>query len=178
MLSPRRRYLLGAIACFTVLVAGLLWLLAPQSTTVKPYPLARFSLPDLRDPTDGVIRFGGPRERPLVLNFFFSDCVGCVEELPRIEQASKKWAGKVDVIGIDHFEPRASGLGIVRSTGVSFPVAWDETGEFAPRVFVNAFPATLFIDNQGMIRRRVLGQISTKRLNHEIEVLFSAFHAN
>ena len=70
----------------------------------------------------------------MVVNFFFSDCVGCVDELPRFELAAKEWAGKIDIVGVDHFEPRDEGLKLPRlkSTGISFPVAWDRTGELAP----------------------------------------------
>lgn len=175
--NPGTRYLIGAIACLSILAAGAIWLLMPQTTRTNPYPLATMTLPNLRANASEV-RFGGKRERPLVINFFFSDCVGCVTELPRIEAAAKKWTGQIDIVGVDHFEPRASGADFAAKTGITFPVGWDQTGEFAPLVGVNAFPATLFVDKEGIVRRRVLGQISEQRLNSELQQLFMSSHVN
>ena len=179
-LRGRRRYLFGAFACFTFLVGGVLWLRQPLlvATPTRPFQLATKQLPDLRDPAGPPHTFGGKLERPMVVNFFFSDCVGCVEELPRFEAAAKQWAGKIDVVGVDHFEPRAEGLKLVESTGITFPVAWDESGDLAPLAGVTAFPATLFIDSHGTVVRRVLGQLSSERLNREVEALFNTFHGN
>jgi thiol-disulfide isomerase/thioredoxin len=173
--NGRRRYLVGAIGCMTVLVSGLIWLFLPTPVRMNSYALATVDLPDVRDASRS-LHFGGPRDRPLVINFFFSDCVGCVTELPRIEAAAKSWAGRIDVVGIDHFEPLASGLAFVRSTKVTFPVAYDESGVFAPQVGANAFPATLFVDTGGIVRQRVLGQISASRLNRELESLSTTSH--
>ena len=170
----RSRYLLGAIACTTVLAGGVVWLVAPTTVPAKPYALPRIELPDLQ--TGRSVRLGNVRERPFVINFFFSDCAACVVELPRIEAAAKKWAGRIDVIGIDHFERRAEGLAFVSARGITFPVAWDEKGIFAPQVGVTAFPATLFVDRNGIVRKRFLGEISVSRLNRELEALFTIFH--
>ncbi len=140
--------------------------------------MASKQLPDLRDPSAEPHTFGGTLKRPMVVNFFFSDCVGCVEELPRFEAASKQWAGRIDIVGVDHFEPRAEGLKLVKSTGISFPVAWDETGDLAPLAEVTAFPSTLFIDETGTVITRVLGQMSSERLNRELRALFDTSDVN
>jgi thiol-disulfide isomerase/thioredoxin len=171
------RYLAGAIACFTILVIGLLWLLGSEQLRVptKPYQLSSALLPDLRDLSKPAISIGERRNRPTVVNFFFSDCPGCVTELPLFEAASKRWANKIDVIGVDHFETRKAGLGLLARTKISFPVAWDETGVLAPVAQVSAFPATLFVDRNGIVQRRILGRISASQLNRELELLFNAF---
>ena len=177
-LKGRRRYLAGAIACFSFLAGGLIWLLQPQAVALKPYALAIKALPDLRNPGASAHRFGGPQARPMVVNFFFSDCVGCVEELPRFEAASKVWAGKIDFVGVDHFEPRAEGLKLLTSTAISFPVAWDQRGELAPLAGVTAFPSTLLVNHDGKVVKRLLGQVSAERLNRELQVLFRTFHVH
>lgn len=176
-LNGRRRYLVGAVASFTFLVVGLLWLLGPETVDNSTSELSSATLPDLRHPSASPLRFGGPRDRPLVITFFFSDCVGCIKELPWFETESKKWGGKIDVIGVDHFETRAAGLGLLDKTKITFPVAWDETGMFAPTVNVNAFPATLFVDRSGIVRRRVLGQMTRSQLQSNFQSLFTTFHA-
>ncbi len=177
-LKGRRRYLAGAIACFTFLAGGLVWLLQPQAVAFKPYALAFKELPDLRNPGAPVHRFGGPQVRPMVVNFFFSDCVGCVQELPRFDAASKVWAGKIDFVGVDHFEPRAEGLKLLTSTAISFPVAWDQAGELAPLAGVTAFPSTLLVDRDGRVVKRILGQVSAERLNSELGALFNTSHVH
>jgi len=135
-----------------------------------PFPAPAVRLPELRHPSE-TVDLADLRGRPVVLNFFFSDCRPCVEELPRLEAEHRRQGGRVAVIGIDHFEPRASGLAIVERTGITYPVGWDRLGVVAREFGITAFPATVFVDGSGTVRSRVLGSISSGRLRAEIETL-------
>lgn len=172
-----RTLLVLALAGLVSIAAGLVGLLVADrgrddgpGGPFTPFRAPAVRLPELRDPSQ-TVDLADLRGRPVVLNFFFSDCRPCVAELPRFEAEHRRLGAGVAVVGIDHFEPRAAGLQLVRRTGITFPVGWDRLGEVARRFGITAFPATVFVDDRGIVRARVLGSLSSDRLRAQIETL-------
>ncbi len=131
-----------------------------------PFALPSIVLPDLR--TKSLVDLGDLVGKPTVINFFFSDCVGCVTEMPMLERTFKKFGDSVRFIGVNHLEKRSLGLDIVRKTGVTYQVVWDEEGKVAPVAGVLAFPATLFLDANGIVQKRHLGVITSRELERQL----------
>ena len=85
---------------------------------------------------------------PMVVNLWASYCIPCRRELPLYQAYSEKYAGKVDVVGIDFQETRPeSAREMVRETGVKFPLYADPDGELR----AVGLPKVILLDEQGRV---------------------------
>ena len=169
MTSARRAVVLGCIGLLITAV-GLVSALRSPRTTFEPFAAPAFSLPGLRD-GEATVDLAAFRGRPVVLNFFFSSCKPCIEEMPRFEAESKRRGDSVVFLGIDHFEARTDGRRIVSRTKVTYRVGWDETGLVAPTYGAIAFPTTVFIDRDGLVRKRIFAAVSDESLRRNIDTI-------
>ena len=169
MTSPRRLVALGGFGLLVALLGVVLMVRSPQRS-FRSFPAPTFTLPGLRD-GEGPVDLSAYRGRPVVLNFFFSSCKPCVDEMPRFEAESQRRGDAVVFLGIDHFEPLADGRRIVSRTKITYPVGWDETGVVAPTFGALAFPTTVLIDRQGIVRKRFVAAVSADELRRAIDTI-------
>jgi len=143
------------------------------TTEQKPkigYPAPAFSLTGLDKQTYQV---DGPREKPVLINFWASWCGPCKLEAPDLQKLSQKYQGKVDFYAInstsnDNLE---DAMAFVESFKLTFPIPLDHKGEVTDLYQVNAFPTTYLIDRQGVIRQKIIGTIDPKELEAELAKL-------
>jgi peroxiredoxin len=166
----RKRWLFGAVAGTLVLLGGFLWLLQPVSQTA---PFAAVSAPTIDLPNiNGAqrVQLNSYLGRPLVVNFFLSDCIPCRTELPMLQAASILHRPDVSFLGINS-ERASDGRAFVKKMKLSFPVGSDPDSAAAGAFGVMANPTTFFIDATGVVRSRVLGAISAKELERRISAM-------
>lgn len=85
---------------------------------------------------------------PAVVNLWASWCGPCKRELPYYAQLSKKYAGKVDVVGVDFQETRASAARtLVKEAGVDYPLYLDPDGELR----AIGLPRVILVDAAGKV---------------------------
>ena len=90
---------IGALAGVVVLAGLLVWRLAHQDTTTAKAVLHGKVVPA---PAFRLSRLGGGspltlasfRGKAVVVNFWSSYCGPCKKEMPRLQAAAKRWAGK------------------------------------------------------------------------------------
>jgi cytochrome c biogenesis protein CcmG/thiol:disulfide interchange protein DsbE len=99
----------------------------------------------------GKLSLASLRGKVVVLNFWASDCVPCKQEMPRIEAASKRWAGKAVVVGVDVEDGSSQARAFLRRYGATYPVIVDPDGAMAGRYAVIGTPTTLFVDPRGRV---------------------------
>jgi peroxiredoxin len=168
--SGGKRWLLGAVAGTLALLGGFAWLLQPVK---KSAPFAAVSAPTIDLPNlNGTerIRLESYLGRPVVVNFFLSDCIPCRTELPMLQAASKRHESTVTFLGINS-ERAADGRAFVKKMGLSFAVGSDPDNAAAEAFGLMANPSTFFIDATGVVRSRVLGAISAKELERRINAV-------
>jgi thiol-disulfide isomerase/thioredoxin len=88
---------------------------------------------------------------PLVITFWASWCGPCRRELPIYQRFAKKYAGRVDVLGIDtnDVHPDAA-LDLARDSGVTFPLVADtDTAVTQAGMRVVYLPTVAFVDADG-----------------------------
>lgn len=90
----------------------------------------------------------GSLHGPLVVNLWASWCGPCKRELPLYAAFAKKFAGKVDVLGIDFQETSDSrALAMMHTAGVDYPVVSDRDG----RLRAIGLPKLVLVDSSGKV---------------------------
>jgi thiol-disulfide isomerase/thioredoxin len=111
----------------------------------------------------------------VILNFWATWCVPCKAELPLLVNEQDRYRGRGVVVIAASVDDRGS-LSRVRpfieKQGIEFPVWIGATGDDVARLGLGeAVPATAFIDQDGRIVGRVLGELDRGDLEHRIEWL-------
>lgn len=108
---------------------------------------------------------GAYKGKVIVFNVWGSWCAPCRKEAPALAAAAKKTATTAQFLGIntrdlDAGPPQA----FVRTQGIEFPSFYDPQGElllkFGGQLSPSAIPTTLFVDADGRLAARVLGEVT------------------
>jgi thiol-disulfide isomerase/thioredoxin len=108
--------------------------------------------------------------RPVVLNFFASWCTPCVAEMPDLEDASRRYDGRVAFVGLAVRDRPEDARRIVADTGVTYPVGLDRDS-LIERFQGYAMPSTVFIDVEGSVVDTHLGVLSPGELDDKLDDL-------
>jgi cytochrome c biogenesis protein CcmG/thiol:disulfide interchange protein DsbE len=104
---------------------------------------------------------------PLVINLWASWCGPCRKELPQYQAFAQKYAGKVDVLGVDWQETRSkAATKLARDTGVTYPLVTDPEG----RMRAQALPKLILVDEDGHVAHEEYVKItSVAQLEHLVQ---------
>jgi peroxiredoxin len=95
------------------------------------------------------------RGKPVILNFWYATCPGCLAEMPGMQKfyAAQHAAGKdVVVLGINIVDDAPTARQFVQERGVTYPVVLDQNQQVLTLYRVNVTPTSYFIDRKGIIR--------------------------
>lgn len=101
----------------------------------------------------------------VVYNVWGSWCAPCRAEAPALIAAAEQTSDTAQFVGINtrDLDP-APAQAFVRSHNITFPSFYDPRGEllldFGSQLSPNAIPTTVFVDTQGRLAARVLGEIT------------------
>ncbi len=128
-----------------------------------------FSLVDL----DGnPIRLADLRGRPVIVNFWASWCVACVEEFPLLREAAERHADDgLVIVGIVYRDRSEAAREFMERNGATWPAAMDPDGRVAEAYAVVGPPETFFIGRDGTVVARQLGQFSAASLNDKVAAI-------
>ena len=163
-----------AVAGVLAMASVLVWRLAHQHNgTAKAIASGKavrapaFTLKRLSG--GGTVSLAALRGKAVVLNFWASSCIPCKQEMPRLEQAATRWAGKhVAVVGIDVLDSRGAARDFARKHGVTYELGYDPLGDTIGPYGVAYTPTTFFVDRRGRIVKRILGPVSSADLDAQI----------
>ena len=114
--------------------------------------------------------------RVMLVNFWSTDCPGCVEEMSQIAALHEKLKSRgFDTLAVAmSYDPPAYVLNFAESRKLPFGVAIDNTGEIARRFpEVKLTPTSFLIDKHGAIVKRYIGTPDFAALEAEIEQLLA-----
>lgn len=116
-------------------------------------------------------RLSDLRGTPVILNFWATWCVPCVEEMPELQRALDAAEGRIAVLAVNRNETRAAIARFTSRVNVSFPLITNISGDISERYGVTNLPITYFINSDGTIAARQLGALTPDRLAELTEAL-------
>lgn len=170
--APARRVAPVIVAVVTIVMAALMWVLIGAKTgdsdtadsplLGRPAPVVKTTTLD-GDPFDLQRRKGSW----VVLNFFNSTCVPCVQEHPELakfagEQA--KLAGGAEFYTVVWDDNRGAVQEFFRVNGGTWPVLTDDDGSIGVAFGVAKVPETWIIDADGFVRVRLIQAVTDDQL--------------
>ena len=169
-----RRYLVvaAAVPLAVLLVLALLFAVrfpAAAGGASVGVPAPELALTDL----DGnPIELSALRGRPVVVNFWASWCVPCLEEFPHLRAAMNEHANAdLAVIGVVYQDRWASARDYMEHMGATWPAAMDPGGRVASAYGVHGPPETVFIDRDGIVRAHQFGAFDEASLERHLATI-------
>lgn len=166
-----RAYLVTA-AVLPLILLGLL--VARLTFGAAPAPLIGSAAPDfaLADLDGNPVRLADLRGRPVIVNFWASYCASCVEEFPLLKTAlAQHRADGLAVVGIVFQDRSEAARDFMSRMQATWPAAMDTTGEVAKAYGIFAPPESFFIDRDGRIAGRQIGELSRADLARQLETI-------
>ena len=118
------------------------------------------------------IALDGLRGKVVLVNFWATDCPGCVTEMPKLVETHEKYKdrGLATVAVAMDYDPPNYVLAYSQKHELPFPVALDPSGKLA-KAFndVKLIPTTFVIGKQGKILQRIVGEPDMAALHALIE---------
>lgn len=116
------------------------------------------------------VRLSDLRGKVVVINFWATWCVPCVEEMPMFEAYSGQYTSFV-MIGIDQEEGGDKVRPFIANMGITYPILLDQNAKVSQAYKVFMLPTTFFIDEEGMIRFRHYGIMSQDQFTYYLRTL-------
>lgn len=104
----------------------------------------------------------------VLVNFWATDCPGCVKEMPALVNTYNQYSKKgFEIIAVAMpYDPPAQVLNYTKQKGLPFPVMHDGLSEVTDKFGgINLTPTTYIFDKQGHLLRRTIGNIDFTDLN-------------
>ncbi len=153
-----------------VILAGAFALVWLQSSKYEPLMVGKvapdFELPDL---TEQDVRLSDYRGKVVFLNFWATWCKPCKEEMPSMEVLYRQFKDDglvVLAVSIDRVTTKDDIPPFVKSMDLSFPVLIDSWGQTDKRYKLMGVPETYIIDQEGVLREKIIGPRDWTRLDN------------
>jgi peroxiredoxin len=193
--AVHRRLLFGSLAVATVVAIGGGWALSRDSGSADPgddvvrvdgtgatqdptigtnAKVSGEQLPDLEivDNDGNTVQLADLEGTPLVINYWFSNCAPCKEELPAFAAVSAEFDGQVRFVGVNPSDSPEVNESFARERGVQYDLLRDPDGAYASTLGVSTAPFTLFVAADGTIVRQT-GVLTADTLRSHVEALLS-----
>jgi peroxiredoxin len=147
-----------------VLLVVLLGPMALAAQEVGPYVgmlAPPFTLKDLEGREVSLEDFRG---KGVLLNFWATWCPPCRKEIPALQEFYQTYGDKVVILGINMMEIKVAVARFAEKYGITYPLLLDHRGEVATKYRVRLLPTSFFIDEGGVIREIISGELSLERL--------------
>lgn len=115
--------------------------------------------------------------RPLVISFWFSKGDGCVGQQDLVDEAFRRYRGRVGFLSLDIRDDRDTLRDLIRQRGWSMPVGFDRDGAVASLYGVGGCPTFAYVFPGGTLQDASIGELDAEQLNAKIDRLLTATKA-
>ena len=137
-------------------------------------PAPAFSLKDARDP-EKIVSLADFLGTPVVLNWYSSDCEGCSDAIPVLQEAKDDLGGDIVVIAIDIGGPETDGAAFLDGLEATYTAVVDRDGSTTEDYELAGTPTTYFIDTEGFVVAATSESLNRSALIDEIGKLGIAY---
>jgi thiol-disulfide isomerase/thioredoxin len=114
--------------------------------------------------------------RVVVLNFWYTTCGPCLEELPYFYSAANDYGDKISIIAVHIEQPNVDVTGFIANNSGhpewndgSMTIGWDTDMNFINLFGIEAFPTTVVIGADGVITDLFIGSLENEELIDAID---------
>ena len=107
--------------------------------------------------------------KPVLINYWFSNCQPCKREMPALQAAFEKFGDRVSFVGINTQDSPDVARSFVKDIGVTYEILRDPNGDSIVANGVSIFPTTFFVNAAGTIIKQVSGELTAD----DIEAAFT-----
>jgi peroxiredoxin len=112
---------------------------------------------------------------PVVINFWGTQCIYCLEEMPALEAVFRQELESDDgavFLAVNVQDTAAKARAFMNDNGYTIPVLMDAGGQAAQAYNISALPVTVFVDRIGIIRYIKLGMfVSLEEINKALDLV-------
>ena len=103
--------------------------------------------------------------KPVVVSFLFLRGADCEPQFDRLERVRRRYAGKVNVVGVFFDRNRDEIRDVVKKHDWRFPVVVDRDGALTNAYAVGGCPTTVFAARGGKVQETRTGDLSERQLD-------------
>ena len=160
------------IVLFARLVSAGNTLAAAPTSPLVGHPAPDFTITVWNGKLGETVHLAALKGHPVVVNFWASWCADCVDEQFVLSAASAKYQSQgVEFIGIAFQDTPADGSAFLASDKVPYPCGPDVSGSAPTDYIVTGVPETVYINRDGKVVNKVVGQIDDGGLDRAIQGL-------
>ena len=112
------------------------------------------------------------RGQVVVVNFWASWCIPCIDEAPELEQTWQSYQGKgVVFLGVDYVDTEPKALEFLKKYGISYPNGPDLGSRISYDYRIKGVPETFVVDKAGVVRFVKIGPTTQSELRGVIDPL-------
>lgn len=112
------------------------------------------------------------RGQVVVVNFWASWCIPCIDEAPELEGAWQKYkSAGVVFLGVDYVDTEPKALEFLKRFGISYPNGPDLASRISYDYRIKGVPETFVVDKTGVVRFVKIGPTTARELSAVIDTL-------
>ena len=109
-----------------------------------------------------------------LINFWATDCPGCIKEMPDLIKTYNKYKdNNFEILAISmHYDPPSRVMSYAQKNSLPFPVIMDIKKDIIKHFKkVKLTPTSILVNHEGKIVNTIIGEIEFKEFNQTVEAL-------
>jgi len=111
-----------------------------------------------------------------LINFWATDCPGCINEMPGLIETYEQYNDKgLEIIAVAmHYDPPSRVISYSKNNKLPFPVVLDSNKEIMNKFNnIKLTPTTVILDQDGYVKNTIIGEIDFTNFNRTLVKLLN-----